>query len=314
MDQGAKHCFATNCCATMVTHDIVDTHLDVTSDWQEWLAFMDLVLLSADALESDGIPAYVETGLDNVSKCTDSSKSLALCTASKGRLWQLKVALPLNILHAWPHRKWVRIHLVIADDDDALNWVLTHCKLALEVGLLKLYSTMGNMPYWHCSVAKNTSHQQAAEDILVNLDGDNIIGPQFVEHVMEQFQKGYRIIQYEQGDGTCGRIACTHADFHAIRCYDEFQCSPMGAQDSDLKERLIMKLGKCFFKKVGERECATYAIKNSVADKVSQCNDNRKWTQMNHANMALFKQRRQQGQIIRNVCQTIGAQVVAYVE
>ena len=43
LDQGAKHCFATNCCATMVTHDIVDTHLDVTSDWQEWLAFMDLV-------------------------------------------------------------------------------------------------------------------------------------------------------------------------------------------------------------------------------------------------------------------------------
>ena len=92
-------------------------------------------------------------------KRTASDRTVALCTSTKARLWQLRRALPLNLLHAWPHRDWVKIHLVVCDcGEGSIDWVLQHCRPAIEADLLRLYSTDGHMPHWHASVGKNTSH------------------------------------------------------------------------------------------------------------------------------------------------------------
>ena len=79
----------------------------------------------------------------------------------------------------------------------------------------------------------------AREDIVVNVDGDNLIGRNFPVDVVMRFDNSYKVLQYEQGDGTTGRIACLRKDFLYIRGYDE-DAYPMGAQDTDLVWRLRM--------------------------------------------------------------------------
>ncbi len=106
--------------------------------------------------------------------------SLGLCVTTKNRLWQLKTALPLNILGVWPHRAFCRIHLAVCDDtEETMSWVTSTCSIAMAAGVLQVYA-VPHMRYWHASIGKNTSHRPATEVILCNLDGDNIISPEFV--------------------------------------------------------------------------------------------------------------------------------------
>ncbi len=67
--------------------------------------------------------------------------------------------------------------------DSTLEWVLSHCRIAIEEGLLRVYSADGAMPYWHAPMAKNTVHMLASEDVLVNLDCDNLIGKGVLDNV-----------------------------------------------------------------------------------------------------------------------------------
>jgi len=80
--------------------------------------------------------------------------TVALCVTSFNRLWQLRRALPLNILHCWPHRDWVRIHVVdFGSTDGSFKFVQDRCHAAMRSGLLRLYHTE-QLPFWHASVAK----------------------------------------------------------------------------------------------------------------------------------------------------------------
>ena len=89
-----------------------------------------------------------------------------------------------------------------------MTWVMKNCRPVIAADLLRVYDTIGKMSYWHASVGKNTSHMVAEEHIVVNVDGDNLIGRYFPVDVVMRFDKGYKVLQYEQGDGTTGRIAC----------------------------------------------------------------------------------------------------------
>ena len=152
-------------------------------------------------------------------QCHDST-SVGFCTATKRRLWQLCHALPLNLLHAWPHRTWVKIHLVVCDCPDTLNWVLAHCQPAIWADLLRVYETNGQMPYWHASVGKNTAHMVAEEaDIVVNVDGDNLIGPNYPLDILSRFHNGKKVLKYEFREGTCGRIACYRTAKVTMQCF-----------------------------------------------------------------------------------------------
>ena len=147
-------------------------------------------------------------------KTTHSRHRVALCMTTKGRLWQLQHVLPLNLLHVWPHREWCNVHLVVADDPDALHWIGEHLEFAVRHDVLRVYGTNGKMQYWHASVAKNTSHMVANEEILVNVDGDNLIGRGFPMHVAESFQQGFKVVHYNgHMEGNYGRIAVLRCDF-----------------------------------------------------------------------------------------------------
>ena len=233
-------------------------------------------------------------------------KTVACCMATKNRLWQLQRALPLNLLHAWPHRNWTKVHLVVCDcNERSLEWVLRNCRPAIDAGLLIVYSTDGNMPHWHACVGKNTSHMVATQDILVNVDGDNLIGRDFPVHVARLFRDGYKVLQYEHGDGTCGRIACLREDFLYIRGYDE-DAYPMGGQDTDLVQRLkLLHSEQQIYKKV-KNTLHSQAIRNDMVAKVACCSPkygSLSWGRMDTVNRALFQFRRDRGQVRRNTDQ-----------
>ena len=262
---------------------------------------------SATSIESKDIPTYLAQAFRGLRPSTEismSQVSVALCMTTKNRLWQLRHSLPLNLMHAWPHRRWAKIHLVdFGSTDGTLEWIMMHCRSAIDADLLQVYS-VDDMPDWHASVAKNTSHMVASEDILVNVDGDNLIGPGFpVDVVTRMTTGGLRVLQYFDADGTCGRIACWREDFHKLRGYDE-DAYPMGAQDTDLVARLKEVNGNLFKRVTGT--CHGHAIPNSIEAKVAECiaevgcAKRLRWGQMDFFNQCIFRARRNAGHIVRN--------------
>jgi len=194
----------------------------------------------------------------------------------------------------------VKVHVVdFGSTDGTLAFLLNRCRPAIDCGLLNVYMT--EEKFWHASVAKNTAHMVATEDILVNVDSDNLIGPDFALDVVRQFSGGYTALQYEDGEGTCGRIACFREHFHNVRGYDE-DAYPMGAQDVDLVLRL-KKLPSAHFHKV-RGSTFSQAIHNSQDAKVYFCNPSYgglRWGQMDTLNRSVFMSRREAGEIVRNV-------------
>jgi hypothetical protein len=151
---------------------------------------------------------------------TTSELTVGLCMSTRDRLWQLQRALPFNILQTWPHRNWCHIYVVdCGGADGTLEWMKTNCRSAIDVGLLTIYqASHKDFPHWHASVGKNCAADVATEHILVNVDSDSIVGPDFVVDVVDRFSygstKGFNmVLHYEGVDCTCGRIACTRKDF-----------------------------------------------------------------------------------------------------
>ena len=79
------------------------------------------------------------------------------------------------------------------DHAKVLKYVSTECKHAIECGLL-VFRECREMEFWDCSVAKNTSHSIAWDIwdeaprklLLVNLDADNMLGPQSIPTMIEK--------------------------------------------------------------------------------------------------------------------------------
>ena len=250
----------------------------------------------------------LEPGVDHQlrplqSPLTSSSKTVALCTATKNRLWQLRNTLPVNMIQLWPHRQWTKYYLAdFGSTDGTLQFVMNTCQPFIDAGLLEVFSAEGfaeGMPYWHASICKNAVHMKATQEIVVNVDGDNLVGLGFPIDVVQHFEEGCGVLQYEWGGGTCGRIACSHADFLYVRGYDE-DAYPMGGQDTDLVHRLQM-LGRKY--KQEKSPVFTQFISNTQQEKVSNCDPKYgklKWGQMDKFNCELFRLRRERGYIVRN--------------
>lgn len=260
---------------------------------------------ASDSLGSKGVETHFEKALQDLNTTQAKMTSIALCITTMGRLWQLEQALPLNLLHCWPYRKWVKFHVVDfceSDDsaDDAAKFMLDHCHAAIDIGLLRVYKSRLN-DGWHASIAKNTAHLVAREEIVVNLDGDNLIGPGFPSDINDRFQQGCNIIHYTWDEGSCGRIVCLRDDFLKLRGYDE-DAYPMGAQDIDLLDRLKMLPG-AHHKRVMQKVHGQ-AIPNTRQAKVAKCSHKYggcKWGQMDGLNREIFRMRREAGQVVRNL-------------
>ena len=181
---------------------------------------------------------------------------LVLCTTHLKRSHQLIQALPINLVCLQRHLRLVSWVIVSFPDEDGhhdkiCEFIKTHCKKAIEMGLLVFRTAI--MTHWHASIAKNTAHR-AAQQLkwrpntklaLCNLDGDNLPGQQFVFLVMLEMAKFVEtpvVLHCSAGDGkdqggTCGRIVCWSTDFERVGGYDE-SLGPVGYQDIDLILRI----------------------------------------------------------------------------
>ena len=246
--------------------------------------------------------------------------TVALCTATKNRLWQLQRALPLNLFHAWPHRNWTTVYLVdCGSTDGTLEWVKDKCRDAMNAGLLKVYTA--ECQYWHASICKNTAHKVAKEDILVNVDCDNLIGPGFPVIVADQFKLGKTVVQFEgKFSGSAGRIACIKNQFYEIGGYDE-DTLPMGFQDIDLLRRLQLlpwaNAGRCINEKYVQ--CIPNGVDSSKSRNEAKLDNvgptikaafvkkrfkNGSWFAMDEKNKQKRSEKTAQGLLKRNVGET----------
>jgi hypothetical protein len=140
------------------------------------------------------------------------SPYVALCSEALHCDAHVKQALPLQLLMLLPSRGFACVFLVTFGDDRQIsNWIKSELSWALELGLLRLASggavgldeqrdrncagclCLSPLQIGHASQGKNTSHMFAIQShklcgqigdlILVSLDADNVLEPDYVLEV-----------------------------------------------------------------------------------------------------------------------------------
>ncbi len=170
---------------------------------------------------------------------------VSFCITCKNRFHQIKQTLHQNLEDNRRLQEFVEFVLVDFGSTDGLRkWISDKFKGEIQSGYLKYFYTE-EMPYWHASIAKNTAHTLAKNDILVNLDCDNYTGIDGAWFVILQFIKNGESVFLHQCsndgfDGSFGRISVKRDAFIKIGGYDE-SFEPSGYQDLDLINRLMAR-------------------------------------------------------------------------
>jgi len=227
--------------------------------------------------------------------------TLSFCITCKNRFHQIKETLPKNLIDNALFKSIVEFVLVDFDSKDGLHdWILENFQIELNEGYLKYYFT-SELPYWHVSVAKNTSHIFASNDILVNLDSDNYTGKNGGKFVIKEFMKANKNLVLHQfggysGDGSYGRISTLKKYFLHVGGYDE-SLEPMGYEDKDLIERL-----KCAGLKYKYLPDPVYsnAIKNTKEFSIKYCNTQMDYWEMQNKNEQKSIANIRNGKIVAN--------------
>lgn len=210
--------------------------------------------------------------------------TLSFCITCKNRFHQISETLTVNLNDNRQQNYLIEFVLIDFGSTDGLKeWVLENFSQDLKTGYLKYYYTE-DLPYWHASIAKNTSHRYATHDIVVNLDCDNYTGLEGGTFIIEQFLRygeGAIIHQFgSYGDGSFGRIAIYKYLFMYVRGYDE-SFEPMGYEDADLINRLI-SIGANYYRIADYR--FNKAILNSREDSIRFTGSILSWNEMEEKN------------------------------
>jgi hypothetical protein len=167
---------------------------------------------------------------------------ISYCTTCKGRAHHVQETLIAN-LAAEADNDNVEFVLLDYESNDGLEqWVRERLSAEIERGRV-VYARHAPAPHFKMAHAKNMSHRLASGDILVNVDGDNIIAHDFSRWIRTCFERGenkvacprnltvtgyilQRVLNKHLGlprpiDGLCGRIAVARATFYEIGGYDE---------------------------------------------------------------------------------------------
>ena len=230
-----------------------------------------------------------------------SIPTLSFCITCKNRFYQIKDTLIKNLNENKMFKHLIEFVLVDFGSSDGLNdWIKENCMKYVKDGYLKYYYT-DELKYWHASIAKNTAHIYANNDILVNLDCDNFTGPNGGKYLIQQFMKHKEGIVLHQTsghflDGSFGRIAVHKKYFTDIGGYNE-DFEPMGHQDLDLIKRLL-KIG-LKYKLIPNREF-NKTIVNTKIDSIKYTNSKLNWTEMEILNKALSTENCLEGRIVAN--------------
>lgn len=195
------------------------------------------------------------------------------------------------------------IEFILVDfgsQDGLFDWIKENHVEDLQDGYLKYFYT-DQMIDWHASIAKNTSHRLASNDILVNLDCDNFTGLNGGKIIIQKFLKyGPKLVLHQFSsnyqDGTYGRISLYRERFFRIGGYDE-HFEPMGYQDVDLLARLNQTGSK--YQQFSD---PTYnrCICNSKEDSVINTKSQLTWQEMNIKNHNLSKANTENFRFIAN--------------
>ena len=227
--------------------------------------------------------------------------TLSFCITCKNRFKQISQTLQRNLEDNKLHQKYIEFVLVDFSSSDGLReWILKDFQQELSTGYLRYYYTEA-LPYWHASIAKNTAHWCARNDIVVNLDCDNFTGYLGGKFVIEHFYKYRMDIVFHQysgdvTDGTYGRIAALRKYFHLLGGYNE-SFEPMSFQDNDLIERMKLFGLNYILKRDKEYNRAIVNTKEEGLVNTDSSNDYRS---MFLSNMKLSERLLSEGTLIAN--------------
>lgn len=225
--------------------------------------------------------------------------TLSFCITCKNRFYQIKETLPKNLSDNKEYKDIVDFVLVDFGSKDGLQeWIAENYEEELTSGYLKYYYTE-EMKEWHASVAKNTAHVLASNDIVVNLDCDNFTGINGAKFLLETFcnyGEAMVIHQFSNNfcDGTYGRIALWKNTFIKLGGYNE-EFEPAGYQDRDLLIRLAV--AGCGILHLNDKEYCK-AIPNLKGAGVTSSFS--EWEAMNNRNSILSRKNITSGKLIAN--------------
>lgn len=226
---------------------------------------------------------------------------LSFCITCKNRFHQIRETLPKNLADNRLFKDFVEFVVVDFGSNDGLSeWVLNNFKTELNEGYLAYYYT-DELPIWHASVAKNTTHLLSSYNLLMNLDCDNYTGENGGKFVIRNFMRyGMDIILHQFSgnfcDGTFGRIGLTKHHFIQLGGYDE-SFLPMGFQDFDL---LLRAQDYGLMNRQVFNSNFSKALINTKDESIKNCNSDFSYDEMNHKNSITSRQNRNKGKLIAN--------------
>lgn len=229
--------------------------------------------------------------------------SLSFCITCMNRFDQLRNTIGRNLEDNRMFDFLVEFIIVdFGSTDGVKDWIYDNFLSDIKSGYLKYYFT-DELKYWNASVAKNTSHLCANNDILVNLDCDNYTGHNGGKFVIKQFmQSNDEIVLHQRSldpsDGSYGRISIKCDFFRQIGGYDE-SFEPMGHQDTDLINR-AMAAGLRYVYVEDVQNTYNKAILNSKVESVINTGSTLIWKEMQHRNAEKSEHNLSQGRIIAN--------------
>lgn len=231
-----------------------------------------------------------------------SGLTLSFCITCKNRFYQIAQTLRQNLEDNRDDKDLIEFVLVDFGSTDGLQeWVAENFTDEIEEGYLKYYYSE-QLPFWDASVAKNTSHILAENDIVVNLDCDNFTGKNgglFVMDIMVKYGLDSTILHQfsnEFADGSYGRIALSKANFLRLGGYDE-SFEPSGCQDKDLLLRAQL-IGLKYIN-ISDMEY-NRAISNTLEEKTVNISSHLSWEEMEMDNFQLSVKNITSGKLIAN--------------
>lgn len=163
--------------------------------------------------------------------------TISFCTWILNRFPQLSQVFEENLRQMGPDDEWIILDL--ESTDGVQQW-------AEEVGDPRIHYYREPLQELHFAKLYNRSHAYAEGDIVVNLDADNFIGPEFclwAEQVCTDKSFGHSWSK-DWDDGTYGRISMRRSTFLELGGYDE-TLAPVGCQDTDIIRRAITAGYRC---------------------------------------------------------------------
>lgn len=166
---------------------------------------------------------------------------ISFCTTCMDRLFHLKQTYLISINNTVYFDKEFVLLNYGSKKDNVDDWVYQNL---INLDFVSYYKTT-EPKYWIAAHAKNISHKLATGDILVNLDCDNILVPNYCEYLLDLFKENV-IVASDPHDnygnlGSCGLIASRKEHFYSVNGYDESLDYGWVMDDTNYQYRCRMK-------------------------------------------------------------------------